>query len=331
MRIAKFFFVGLVAASIVAMASWTAQADPVKFRLAVVTTKSNWMAQADLHFADVVKRHTNGQLIIEVHYGGTLGNEKETVQLLRTGALEMTDVSPWKASEFVKELDIFGVAFAFKGWDHMIERISNPKLQEMVNERVKRHNGGFKVLYIGSGGTRNLYNTRGPIGNLEQLKGLKMRSTGTPLITQTWNALGTHTTPVSWPEMYTAMQTGVIQGAENTLSGVRSAKLYELAKYLTRSAHMFDMNSVLISDAAWNKLSGDLQNALMAAAKETQQWVFKTGRAAEDDIANDLSSKGVKVLPAITDRDKWAALVQPVNTKLAQELGAEDFLTYFQK
>ena len=331
MRTAKTLFVGLLAASFVAVASWAVQAAPIKYRLAVVTTKSNWMAQADLHFADVVKRRTNGQLIIEVHYGGTLGNEKETVALLRTGALEMTDVSPWKASEYVKEMDVFGVAFAFKGWDHMIERISNPKLLGMVNDRAKRRKGGFKVLYVGSGGTRNLYNTRGPIETLEQLEGLEMRSTGTPLITATWNALGTHTTPVSWPEMYTAMQTGVIQGAENTLSGMRSGKLYELAKNLTRSAHMFDFNSVLISDAAWNKLSGDLQNALIESAKETQQWVFKTGRAAEDDIANDLASKGVTVLPGIKDRDAWAALVQPVNTKLAQELGAEDFLAYFLK
>ena len=331
MRTAKTFIVGLSAASVVAMVSWAAQADPVKFRLAVVGTKTNWMTQADLHFADVVKRHTKGQVNIEVHFGGTLGNEKEAVQLLRTGALEMTDVSPWKASEFVKEMDIFGVAFAFKGWDHMIGRISDPKLLDMVNDRVKRHNGGFKVLYIGSGGTRNLYNTRGPIETLEQLKGLKMRSTGTPLITSTWNALGTHTTPVSWPELYSALQTGVVQGAENTLSGVRAAKLYERAKYLTRSAHMFDFNSVLISEAAWNKLSGDQQNALMAAAKETQQWVFKTGRAGEDDIANELASKGVQILSGVKDRDSWAARVQPVNAKLAKELGAEDFLAFFQK
>ena len=330
MRLVRDVFVAILLTAAFATLSMEARAaDVIKMRLADANMETHLYTQADFYLRDLVKKRSNGRLQIECIYGGALGNEKESVQLLGTGGLEMTDVPPWKASEWVKELDIFVGAFVFRDWDHITRVLTDAKFIAMVNEAIARHKPGFRALYIGASGARQVYNRRGPINNLADYQGIKMRSTGSELSTATWTAMGAHTSPVSWPELYTALQTGVVQGAENSLSGILSKKLYEVAPHVTLTSHNFAANMVLISDSAWKRLPPDLQKILTQAAAETRDWILAKGKASEGKLADNLRSKpGVKVVPGLEDTEKWADRVNSVNAQFAEKIGGKDIFQY---
>lgn len=239
-----------------------------------------------------------------------LGGEREVIEGLQLGTVEMTIVSTGTLSNFVPESGVFDVPFLFNNLDHARSVLDGEIGQEML---AKFDDAGIHALAWGEQGFRHITNNRGPIVTPADTDGLKIRTMENPVHIAAFEALGAAPTPMAWPEVIGALQQGAIDGQENPLSVIVSAKLNEVQKYLTLDGHVYSPAVILVSPMLWGDLNDEQKAAFEAAAKDA----VVAMRAYVDDVETSgvaaLKEAGMEI-NELTPEEKAAfrdALAEP--------------------
>ncbi|GAB7532634.1 TRAP transporter substrate-binding protein [Pseudomonas sp. 3A(2025)] len=229
-------------------------------------------------------KDTDGKITFKMFAGGVLGSEKEVVEQVQIGAVQMARVSLGIVGPVVPDVNVFNMPFVFRDHEHMRKIIDGEIGQEILD---KITNSDFNLVALAwmDGGTRNLY-TKKPVRKIEDLKGMKIRVQGNPLFIDMMNAMGGNGIAMDTGEIFSALQTGVIDGAENNPPTLLEHNHFQSAKYYTLTGHLILPEPVVISKSTWNKLTPEQQALVKKVAREAQMeervlWDAKSAASEE--------------------------------------------------
>ena len=271
-------------------------------------------------FAREVEARTNGRYRIQTFYAGALGAERESVEGVQLGTLDLTLTSTGPLPNFVPEVAILDIPFLFRDYAHARAVLDGPIGQEMLQKFPPK---GMVALAWGENGFRHMTNSKRPVNAPDDLKGLKMRTMENPIHIQAYKQFGILPTPMAFTEVFTALQQGTVDGQENPLSVITAAKLDQVQKNLTLTGHVYSPAVILMNKAQWDKLSAADKQAFLDAAKEA----VKANRARIDDderkAVADLRSKGMAIVENV-DKAKFQATLAPVYVDFGKRFGQEN-------
>jgi TRAP-type transport system periplasmic protein len=268
-------------------------------------------------FAKRVMELTKGRVEVQVYPSSQLGNDREQLEGLQIGTLEICVPNSAVAGRFIKELDIFNLPFLFHDFQHLY-KVLDSKFGEEINEAAQKK--GFRILGWWVGGSRSIY-ARKPISDLASMKGLKIRTLENPLVIETWKALGLIPTPIPFNEVYPALQQGVVDAGEGSVISYESMKFDEVAPYFADIKYLNTVILLLMSETAFKGLPKDLQTAILQAGKESVSVERKLNEDAENKVIDLLKTKKRTVVTP--DIKPFVAAVQPVLEKHGKPIGLE--------
>jgi tripartite ATP-independent transporter DctP family solute receptor len=271
-------------------------------------------------FAKEVEARTGGRYKIQNFYAGALGAERESIEAVQLGTLDMVMTSTGPLPNFVPEVAILDIPFLFRDYAHARGVLDGPIGQELLGKFEAK---GLKALAWGENGFRHMTNSKHAVQGPADLKGLKLRTMENPIHIQAYKGFGIIPTPMAITEVFTALQQGTVDGQENPLSVIQSQKFDQVQKYLTLTGHVYSPAVILMSKAGFEKLPPADKQAFLDAAKEA----VKANRARIDlDEKNGveyLRSKGMQVLDNV-DRTKFQETLAPVFAELGKRFKAAD-------
>src|SRR5262245_20159242 len=227
--------------------------------------------EAVVRMGKKLEQATSGRLSIQMYPSMQLGGEKEMIEQAQVGALQIARISVGPMGPLVPELNWFNLPFMFRDAAHMEKVIDGPIGDEMLKKLSDHPTAGLIGLCWMNGGTRNVYNSKHPVKSVADLKGLKIRMMGNPVFVDTMNALGGNGVAMGYDQLVSALQSGVVDGAENNEPSYETGQHYRYAKYYSRTGHLMIPELLVYSKRSWNSLSKDDQALLAKFAKEAQQ------------------------------------------------------------
>lgn len=278
---------------------------------------------AATYFADKVKEKTNGKVSIKVFPNATLGKEGDMLDSLSMGTLDFSISSTSNASSHVPQFGMLSVSYLFDNKDQLGKAAVDPTIVKRYQDLVVNKKLGFQMLTLMPNGLRNLYTTK-PVKSIQDIQGMKVRVMPSPIESQVWSALGTKPTSVPFSDVYTALQTDLVSGAENTVSSFGQAKHNEVAKYYTLTGHQWLMTIIWASNKTMDKLPEQFRKAVRESAVEAAMHGFKMQLENDDKYTKELQAKGVTV--SEVDRKPFAERVVTLQDQIAKELKTEDIL-----
>ena len=275
--------------------------------------------EAIKYMGELLSDWTNGRIETKIFHSMQLGGEKEALEQVQIGALEMTRVSVGVVGPIVKEFDAFNLPYFFRDVDHM-HKVTQGEIGTDLLNRLEA--GGLIGLGYMDGGTRSFYNKVRPINVPADLKGLKIRVMQNPVFVELVNSLGGNGIQVSFSELYTALQTGVVDGAENNPPTLFNHKHYEIANHYSLTHHLIVPEIFVFSKKVWDTLSPLDQQLIRAASaltvvKQRELWAAKEAA----DFVN-LKKVGVKI-NEVADKAPFISATQSVRDNFAKK--GDDF------
>src|SRR5476651_2040564 len=213
---------------------------------------------------------TNGRYSVAMYPSMQLGGEKEAIEQAQVGAIQIARVSVGALGPVIDELNVFNLPFLFRNTAHMQKVIDGPIGQELLDKVTNNKNAGLVALAWMDAGARSLYDTKRPIRSIADLKGLKVRVMGNPMFVDMMNALGGNGVAMGYDQVFSALQTGVVDGAENNPPSFVFDNHYQVAKYFTLDEHLIVPEMVVFSRRTWDKLSKEDQALLIKFGREMQ-------------------------------------------------------------
>ena len=198
---------------------------------------------------------TNGRLSIQMYPSMQLGGEKEMIEQAQVGALQIARISVGPMGPLVPELNVFNLPFMFRDAAHMEKVIDGPIGAEMLKKLSEHPTAGLIGLCWMNGGTRNVYNSKHPVKSVADLKGLKIRMMGNPVFVDTMNSLGGNGVAMGFDQLVSALQSGVVDGAENNEPSYETGQHYRYAKYYSRTGHLMIPELLVFSKRIWDGAS----------------------------------------------------------------------------
>ena len=271
-------------------------------------------------FAKEVEARTNGRYKIQNFYSGALGAERESIEGVQLGTLDLTMTSTGPVPNFVPEVAILDIPFLFRDYGHARSTLDGPIGQEML---LKFQPKGLVALAWGENGFRHMTNNKRPVNVPDDLKGLKMRTMENPIHIQAYKQFGILPTPMAFTEVFTALQQGTVDGQENPLSVISAGKLGQVQKHVSLTGHVYSPALILMSKAKWDKLSAADKEVFTAAAKEA----VKANRARIDEderkVVAELRGQGVTVVEVV-DKSKFQAALAPTFVEFGKRFGQDN-------
>jgi len=314
----------LVAAALATASLLTGLSTPVS---AQETLKMNISVAQNSHygvaidtFAKELEKRTNGRFKIQNFYSGALGAERESIEGVQLGTMDLTMTSTGPVPNFVPEVAILDIPFLFRDYAQARSVLDGPIGQEML---AKFEAKGLKGLAWGENGFRHMTNNKRPINVPDDLKGLKMRTMENPIHIQAYKQFGILPTPMAFTEVFTALQQGTVDGQENPLSVISAGKLGQVQKHVSLTGHVYSPALILMSKARWDKLSAADKQAFLDSAKEA----VKANRARIDEdekrVIGELKGQGVTVVENV-DKAKFQAALAPTFAEFGKKFGQEN-------
>jgi tripartite ATP-independent transporter DctP family solute receptor len=271
----------LMATGMLAFSASAMAADKLVIKSSDVHGDGYPTVEAIKYMGELLSKWTGGRLSIEVYGSMQLGGEKEALEQVQLGALEMTRVSVGVVGPIVDEFNAFNLPFVFRSSQHMYDVTDGEIGTSLLNKLEK---GGLIGLGYMDAGSRSFYNQVRPISKPEDLKGLKIRVMQNPIFVEMVNSMGGNGTPVAFNELYTALQTGVVDGAENNPPTIIEHKHYEVTKYYSLTQHLMVPEIFVFSKKVWDKLTPLDQQLIrkasaMCVEKERELWAAKEEKA----------------------------------------------------
>ena len=254
---------------------------------------------------------TQGRLSIQMFPSMQLGGEKETIEQTQIGAIQMLRVSVGTVGPIVDDINVVNMPFLFKNTAHAEKMMDGPIGQELLDKITASPNAGLVALCWMDSGARSLYNTKRPIKTIEDLKGLKFRVIGNPIFVDMMNALGGNGVAMGYDQVFSALQTGVIDGAENNPPSYVFSNHYTAAKYYSLTEHLIIPEVLLFSKKAWGALSSDDQSLIKMFAREAQMEERELWNKYEQQAMEKAKAAGCQIIE-ISDKAPFQNAVKPV-------------------
>ncbi|MCQ4762605.1 TRAP transporter substrate-binding protein [Cloacibacillus evryensis] len=270
----------------------------------------------DKEFARLVKEGTAGRIVIDVQPGGVLGDEKSVIEAVQMGGIAFARVNAQPLSDFYKPLMVFSLPFIFRDADHQW-KVLDGKVGDEVLDGMKAARMVGLAYY--DSGSRNIYNSKRAVKSPADLKGLKIRVQQSELMMDMIRALGASPTPMPYAEVYTGLQSGVIDGAENNWPSYYSTSHYEVAPYITLNGHTMTPEVVIVSKAIWDKLPAADQKVIKEAARKSEAVQKKAWAAYEAKSINAIKKSGKNTITQVPDKSAFQKAVQPLYNKYGAE------------
>ena len=303
------------------LAALPALAQTITLHGAVQFADEHTFNKTLLKFEELTKKYYGKPVNFVLHRNSELGMEKDYFAYMNQGiSVDYGIVSPSHMSTFAKSAPLMDMPFLFRDQAHWRKVLDADLLKPLADEVAKK--ADVLILGYAGGGVRNLIVNK-PVRNMAELKGLKIRVMGAPIQTRTFQAIGAAPSVVAYGEIYNAIQTGVIQAAENEALGIEQMKFYEVGPNIAQTRHAFTVRPICFSGKTMRRLPADLQSALRRAGKEAGEF----GRAMESSEDRQrlerLAKDGKLKLIDFADREQLLKLTEPVRAAYAKEVGAE--------
>src|SRR5690349_24037264 len=254
---------------------------------------------------------TGGRLGIQMYASMQLGGEKEAIEQAQVGALQFARVSVGALGPVVDELNVFNLPFLFRSTEHMEKVIDGPIGQELLDKVSNNPNTRLIGLAWMDAGARSVYDTKKPIKSIDDLKGLKVRVMGNPMFVDMMNALGGNGVAMGYDQVFSALQTGVVDGAENNPPSFVFDNHYQVAKYYTLTEHLIVPEILVFSRVTWDGLAKDDQALIKKLAREAQMDERVLWNNVEKDAMSRMKAAGIEI-DTIPDKKPFQDLVKPV-------------------
>lgn len=258
---------------------------------------------------------TNGRLSVQVFASGMLGGEKEMIEQAQVGALQVARISLGPVGTVVPEVNVFNMPFVFRDEAHMRKVIDGPIGDELLN-KITASSVGLVGLGWMDSGTRNLF-TKKPVKVPVDIKGMKIRMMGNPLFVDTMNAMGGNGISMSHTEVFSALQTGVIDGAENNENTFTANNYHTLTKYYTLTGHLIIPEIFVFSKITWDKLSKEDQALIRKFSREAQMEQRELWDKRTQESYKIMKDSGVTVIEI--DKKSFFDMTQPVRDKYGKQ------------
>lgn len=301
--------------------------DVIVLRYGELNPDGHVAAKTAMYFAELVKEKSNGKIEIEVYPSGQLGDQKTEIQAVQMGALDMFRVNAsFLAESGVDELKVLDLPYIFRGIDHVWNVIDSPIRKELLGS-IDSTDIKLKGIGFLPENPRNFFFTEAKVTSVDDMKGLKLRVPESEIYLDTTSAFGASPTPIAYSELYSALQTGVVDGAENPLTGYDANKFYEVAKFYTFDSHNMAPSLMVFSEMSWNKLSEENQKIINEAWRESEEWFRELSAKNSVELKKSLEEKGVEFFE-VTDKEAWIEAVAPLYEKYG--VGLEDLIKRIQ-
>jgi tripartite ATP-independent transporter DctP family solute receptor len=253
---------------------------------------------------------TNGRHSIKVFNNSALGNEKDTIEQTKIGALAMTRVNIAPMNNICAETQVPTMPFLFRSKDHMRKVLDGAIGEEILASCAPQ---GFIGLAYYDSGARSLYTAKKPVRSLADAKGLKVRVQQSDLWVSLLEAMGANATPMPYGEVYTALKTGLVDAAENNYPSYESSRHFEVAKYYSLTEHSMAPEMLLFSKRTWDTLNAEDQKAIRQAAKESVPYMRKLWDEREEKSLAIVKAGGAEIITV--DKASFQAAMKPVYDK----------------
>ncbi len=273
---------------------------------------------ADL-FDAKLKELSGGKLSIDQFPGAQLGQEPVMLQKMRSGDIDFIITATANAATLAPQAGVFSLHFIFRDQKHLANTLADPGVSKAFRDMIKESVQGAQVLGLITMGFRNIYSKK-EITKLDDVKGMKIRVQATKTEDTHFPAYGTQTVHMPFGEVYTSLQTGVVNAAENGINVYMANKHYEVAPILSITEHEANNNCIWVSDKTWNSLSDQEKQWVQTAADEVAKKEPALALKLESDSAAKLKTMGVKVVENV-DKSGFIKAAAPIQDQLAKELG----------
>ncbi|CAN7609013.1 TRAP transporter substrate-binding protein [Pararhizobium sp. LjRoot238] len=317
MKIAKM----LCLAMGVALSAVSVHAQEITLRSADIHPDGYPTVEAVKYMGELVSQRTNGRIKIEVTNNAALGTEKDTIEQTRFGVIDMNRVNAAPFNNLVQQTVVLGLPFLFRSTEHMHKTVDGP-IGDEVLAAFEPH--GLVGLAFYDSGARSFYSTKKPIEKLEDLKGMKVRVQQSDLWIAMMEAFGANATPMPFGEVYSSLETGVVDAAENNWPSYESSRHFEVAKNYTLTEHSLNPEILVISKISWDKLSADDQKVLKDAAKESVAKMRELWTAREKASEEKVRAAGANVITV--DKAEFSAAMKPVYDRFVTDPQMKDLL-----
>lgn len=275
-------------------------AADITLKLGHLANEDNSWHKGSLKFAEEVKALTKGTVEVKVFANDALGKEMDLINGMQLGTADML-ITGESLQNWAPKAALLAVPYAFKNMAEMDKAVNGPLGEEIKKDIIDK----AKVIPLAyfARGPRNLTSNK-PIKTVDDVKGLKMRVPNVPIFMQFWRGVGAQPTPMAFGEVFTSLQTGVIDAQENPLALIKSASFFEVQKYVNRTEHVRSWIYLAIGQKSYNKLNADQKAALQEAAKRAQAYERQLYLADEQKLEAELKAKGMTFIE--TDQSGFA-------------------------
>jgi TRAP-type transport system periplasmic protein len=304
--------ISIVAAALAAFAGPLAAQTEIKF--GHVGEPGSLFAASAEEFAKRANAKLGGKAKVVVYGSSQLGGDKELLQKLKLGTVDIALPSTVMSSE----ADLFGVfemPYLVKDREHMKKIEKDVFWKSLAPEAEKK---GLKVIAVWENGYRHITNSKRPINTPADLQGIKLRVPEGKWRVKMFQTYGANPSPMKFSEVFTALQTGVMDGQENPFTQIYSAKFQEVQKFLSLTGHVYTPAYATVGAKKWASLPAEVRKTLEAVAKETQSFVYQSAAKAEDDLLGKLKSGGMQV--NTPDKNAFIKASKPVYDEFAKEV-----------
>jgi tripartite ATP-independent transporter DctP family solute receptor len=312
-------FAAVVAVSAIVMAASAGAQEVKHYRFAYDQPKPTGYGILGDVFSDKLKEVSKGTMLIDQYPGAQLGQEPQVLQLVKSGDVEFCISSSANAATLSPQAGVMSMHFLFRSETHLVKAMADPEVSKAVKAMIADTVQGARVIALATLGLRSMYSKR-EIKNIGDMKGLKVRVQATPTEDTMFPAYGAQIVHMPFGSVYTSLQTGVVDVAENGVNVYLANKHYEVAPVLSMTEHEANNSLVWVSDKLWNSLTPEQQGWVQTAADEVNKNQPAKAIELEHQSQDKLKSIGVKV---VTDVDKsgFTKIADPYLDKLAKELG----------
>jgi TRAP-type transport system periplasmic protein len=308
----------IAAAAMVFAASAGAQ-EAKHYRFAYDQPRNTGYSIAGDLFADKLKELSKGSMLIDQYPGAQLGQEPQLLQLVKSGDIEFAIISSANTATISPQAGVMSLHFLFRDEGHVIKALADPKVFEAIRTMIDETTQGLHVIATGSQGVRHMYSKK-EVHKVDDIKGLKVRVQATASEDTMFPAYGAQTVHMPFGSVYTSLQTGVVDVAENSINVYLVNKHYEVAPVLSITEHEANNALVFVSDKLWQSLSAEQKQWVLTAAAEISAKEPTKAFELEKTAAAKLKSLGVKIVDDV-DKKSFIAIADPYLDKLAKDLG----------
>ena len=275
------------------LSTCSTHSDKTVIKLAHGLDPSHPVHQAMVFMSEILSEKSAGQMQMDIYPSGQLGGERELIELLQIGSLAMTKVSASPMESFVPEMKLFSIPYVFRSEEHLWQILTGK-----IGRDILLAGQDFRLRGLGyyDAGSRSFYTKENPVHSPADLKGLKIRVMKSQTAVQMLQALGGSATPISWGELYTALQQGVVDGAENNPPSFYLSKHYEVCKFYSLDEHTSVPDILLISTVVWESLSAEQQGWLQESVDESVVYQRELWKESTEHALEEVVKAGVKII-----------------------------------